>query len=79
MQIVVAYASSETWGIDSWLYNLPILTHWYIVGLSSEFLLILKTLTVQAPKPKKILHLHFFQSCNMGGHFDWEVFYKVLP
>jgi hypothetical protein len=31
----MAFVSYETLGFESWLYNLPILTLWQIVGLST--------------------------------------------
>jgi hypothetical protein len=35
MKIKMAFASSETLGFESLLYNLPILTLWHIVGMST--------------------------------------------
>jgi hypothetical protein len=35
MKIKMAFASYETLGFESSLYNLPILTLWHVVGLST--------------------------------------------
>jgi hypothetical protein len=82
MKITMAFASYETLGFESWLYNLPILTVWHIIGLFSIHLISIEFQNIdndQGNPPKKVFSppsiVIIYQS---WGHFDWDFFYNLL-